>query len=224
MAACCGLCSATKGCAAWVISTGQGPTNRDNQVPSCWCKKDTKPVTSNVARAHGVVATGFGPDQCVSKWGAAFLAGVLIGPIVYFGCGVLYGTRSGTRGRHALASHPHHGRWVQLRGMVSDGVAFSRDRLGMNGDSNSRQRPLLQPNNEDKGGSRGAKKSKKAQLNATKSSGSKGKSRDKDRKSTQHPAAPPRVIAMDVAHTALLTTPANSTAAGNGRRWVRVSN
>jgi hypothetical protein len=241
-AACCGLCSVTAGCRLWVISTGLGPVNADNQVPSCWCKTDTLPLNpGQPQRGHGMVAQGFGPSSCASRLGGIFSAVVLVGGALYVGGGVVYGARAQGRGgggggrRLMLSCHPHHGVWVQLAALVSDGIAFVRGRLlgGGGGGGGSRQRLLesggsARPSHGERGGKE--KKERKADKKED-----KNKSRRHRRSSSGSSSGPGKesmggragsaegLVAPVAAAPSSAPQQGINTPAGGGGRWVHVS-
>eukprot|EP01049_Picozoa_sp_SAG25_P006050 SAG25_NODE_436_length_8050_cov_15.278581_9_plen_193_part_00 len=75
------------------------------------------------------------------SYGGIVAALIIAAGAIYVGCGAVYGRRrrgSARRGgSHVLASHPHWHLWVELAGLVTDGVRFvsrqggrSTDRAG----------------------------------------------------------------------------------------------
>jgi|EP01044_Picomonas_judraskeda_P002116 hypothetical protein len=62
-------------------------------------------------------------------WTTSFVVAVLLLTLGYAGAGVALGRRQGKTGA-LMKSHPHFEKWVALQGLVGDGIAFSRSRLG----------------------------------------------------------------------------------------------
>ena len=62
-------------------------------------------------------------------WATSFVVSVLVLALGYVGAGVALGRRQGKTGA-LMKSHPHFDQWVGLHGLVGDGIAFSRSRLG----------------------------------------------------------------------------------------------
>ena len=65
----------------------------------------------------------------MARWGFTMLLLLGAGGVLYVGGGAAYAKK--VQGREvtpttALASHPHHGLWLSLGGLVADGVVFSR--------------------------------------------------------------------------------------------------
>lgn len=97
---------------------------------------------------------------------------LLLGGACYVGVGVLVGSRVG-RGS-GLRAHPHHGYWVQAKGLCEDGVALVR---GGGGRSPGRGRESLLPTSQ--------KKSKQGGSGSSKKNGGKHKKSGKGGKSSR---------------------------------------
>ena len=86
-----------------------------------------------------------------SAAGVVFLLLVVLGSALYVGGGVVIGSRAGDD--RSLKCHPHYRRWIALRGLVSDGVSFSKGRrrggggsggdIGAGGGGGAGKEPLL---------------------------------------------------------------------------------
>jgi hypothetical protein len=61
----------------------------------------------------------------VSNWGRGFLLFAALLGAAYVGGGVALGAKQGA-GQTGLKGHPHFRKWVELHGIVQDGVAFAR--------------------------------------------------------------------------------------------------
>ena len=55
---------------------------------------------------------------------------VLLLALGYAGAGIALGRRQGKKTGALMKSHPHFDQWVALYGLVGDGIAFSRSRVG----------------------------------------------------------------------------------------------
>jgi hypothetical protein len=129
-----GVCShLSEGCGSWngrypdSVQLGKAPLTRNIDWISC------KPGTEPGAPSSDMAAELF------------VLLLVLIGG-VYVGVGVGFGLRSGRpRGKSLLEAHPHHERWREVAGLVSDGLHFAqtRSRRGARVSAAARRQPLL---------------------------------------------------------------------------------
>jgi hypothetical protein len=63
--------------------------------------------------------------KCTASGGWSLVALILGCGGLYVGLGVLFGSRAGGK-RIALASHPHHRQWGELRALALDGLVFAR--------------------------------------------------------------------------------------------------
>ena len=122
-AACCALCAATPGCAGWVIPSGlPGVSLPADDKPFCWVKRDTSNIDHAPNRAHGKCVPSY---SCSAHWGLSFLVWAGLCCALYVGGGSVFGARASGRAPN-LRAHPHHTQWVDVAGLVSDGVAFAR--------------------------------------------------------------------------------------------------
>lgn len=96
----------------------------------------------------------------VAGWATSFVVAVLLSMLGYVGAGVALGRRQGKTGA-LMKSHPHFEKWIALQGLVGDGIAFSRSRLGGQHPrpGASVRQPLVAPGPQP-GESRGTKRSK----------------------------------------------------------------
>lgn len=124
-AACCALCAITTGCQQWVVNGGP-------DAAVCWLKSKAKAGTASTNRAFGTVAHSYITQGCRSEADEAaksFVWIVVLGFAAYLGGGVPLGMRSQKRGSGVtglLRVHPHWERFVELHGLVLDGVRFAR--------------------------------------------------------------------------------------------------
>jgi hypothetical protein len=80
------------------------------------------PATSNEQWLLSLEGSSF--QASPSNWGRSFLLFGAAAAMLYVGGGVAFGSRQG-RGS-ALRAHPHYGLWLELRSLVSDGVAHAK--------------------------------------------------------------------------------------------------
>jgi hypothetical protein len=177
--------------------------------------------------------------------GWAFIVAVTLGTAAYVGGGIAVGKRSaaaapspgGSLG--TLRLHPHFPRWLEIHGLVADGLIFARGNVDRVGER--RSKTLLQnarrcgkqdygavaasddghmQEHERKERTKNSKRKKDKPRPGSDEGSSRGNesrgrdSRQKNRKEEEAAPAP-------VASTPVL---ANGTAAGGGGRWIHVAN
>eukprot|EP01046_Picozoa_sp_COSAG06_P025192 COSAG06_NODE_2102_length_7592_cov_14.509676_8_plen_427_part_00 len=112
----------------------------------CTACSNGQPVANPVHQAR--YAGGGGGDyafHCVddslklycaspADWGMEFLLLAAVLGAAYVGGGIVLGSKQGAGGAGAKA-HPHYSRWVEVHGLVQDGVAFVRGGGGGSGSS-----------------------------------------------------------------------------------------
>ena len=172
-----------------------------------------------------------------ADWGMGFLLLAAALGAAYVGGGIVLGSKQGLGGAGAKA-HPHYSRWVEVHGLVQDGVAFVRGgerqrqqshqrRGGAAPAASSSQAPLLA--SSDNTGRRRSDKSSSKSKKASSRSSSRGSS-PKDGKGAKRAKAVTEGQALPEAAAATTPAPApsgagseNQTAAGDGGRWVHVN-
>lgn len=83
-------------------------------------------LLEQAAKKHGDGTGGFGEED--DAWGAPFLLAATLICVAYVGGGLGFAVRQ-QGAPLAVHSHPHYDRWSALRGLVADGITFSRKRL-----------------------------------------------------------------------------------------------
>ena len=135
---------------------------------------------------------------------------------LYFGAGGVYNSRTqGTTGVHAL---PHARYWVELLGLVSDGMAYARN--GGRRTTRSEYRPVerVRPK-PDRSRQRSSRKSK-----ANPSKDKPGATRSKERRSSkEHGVDQTAALAGDDA-SPVASVGTTGTASAGGGRWVHIPN
>ena len=154
-----------------------------------------------------------------SAWGVAFLTVVVGSAALYFGAGYVYNSRTGgAAGVHAL---PHARYWVELHGLVSDGVAYTRN--GGRRTTRSGYRPvervLRKPDRSTQKSSHKSEKSPSKEKSG--SARSKQKRSSKEHSVDQSTASV--VLAGDDAPSVASVGTVGTASAGGGR-WVHVPN
>jgi hypothetical protein len=154
-----------------------------------------------------------------NNWGATFLLLVAGLSCTYFGGGYVHNSRTrGATGMHAL---PHARHWVELHGLVSDGVAFAKhggrarpggyyrpvERVATSKPGREKETSRAGGGSPAKAGKASQKKEKKAKKSTAADSGSA--------------PTPPAAAAQPVT-SAPAPAPAVGTASGGGGRWVHV--
>ena len=157
----------------------------------------------------------------MSNWGWKFISWLGAGCIAYIGGGVVVGAK--TRGKPArLDAHPHHATWLDIYGMIQDGVRFARGSRGVVAveyESTTRQQgqrsdaAVLSPSPTK------VAKEKKAKGYKRKSS------REPDAAELGRPLVAKQVQpSSNAAHPQPQTAATQSVPAGGGGRWVHVPN
>ena len=156
--------------------------------------------------------------------GMPFVLVLVLAGGAYVGGGVALGRRAGGKAA-GLKAHPHWPRWVELGGLVSDGVAFSRAG-GKRGSRSSAAGYAPVPSAEAPRGSSG--KDKKKEKRTSSGSGG-GKEKEKEKKSSKQKrgssssqSAPAAPVDAPPAPATAAAAPASGTAAGGGGRWVHL--
>lgn len=153
-----------------------------------------------------------------NNWGATFLLLVAGLSCTYFGGGYVHNSRTrGATGMHAL---PHARHWVELHGLVSDGVAFAKhggrarpggyrpvERVATSKPGREKETSRAGGGSPAKAGKASQKKEKKAKKSTAADSGS---------------APTPAAAAAQPVTSAPAPAPAVGTASGGGGRWVHV--
>ena len=158
-----------------------------------------------------------------AAWGLSFLLALGIGGGAYAGGGVAFAQRvqgrrpAGPDLQAALATHPHCARWMMVKGLASDGLAFARGEGGRRGDpgggsGGGRQRGSSPERREERGKGKDRRREEKGK--DPKPRGSKVK---KSKRSQAEPLLEDEARAPEAAE-------AKSTASGAGGRWVHVPN
>lgn len=149
-------------------------------------------------------------------WAWAFVATVFLSLTAYVVGGAMLARKSGG-GREGLKGHPHFGRWMELAGLVSDGVAFARTQGRDKGQSHRGKSAAFTSNGI--GNSGGQSKKQKKEKKETKETKEK---KGKQESSLKEPLSS-RVAADGLPRVAAAASPAPSpatgTAAGDGGRW-----
>ena len=175
--------------------------------------------------------------SCGLQWGAQLLLALALGGAAYVGGGVFgpfaRGSREGLGGKELLTVHPHYLRWVELGGLVQDGITYAKARRS--------GRPMpprsrAEPRDEGRGGRGGSSKRSKGRKGSDEGGergergGSDAEGQREDRGSKKEKKAKRRgkeaeLAAPLVAAAAPAPAPAaGGTAAGDGGRWVHVPN
>lgn len=162
-----------------------------------------------------------------SAWGMTFLLWFAIATSAYAAGGAAFGSKLRAGGEYGsrrrlgpLSPHPHAAVWLEIAGLVSDGLAFARGG-GKNTDSRAydrKQRQLL-----GGGGNDGAKKARQDQHHKGANAGKKGThSLKKDRKKQgRNSTGKERVSAVAILDDASVhATP--TAAPAKGGSWVHV--
>lgn len=113
----------------------KGPSHQPKAPPG------TAPRVACTPSPAGCAAAGWGGDVVVS---------LLLGVGLYVGVGVGLGSRRRGQQGLGLASHPHHRAWLEVRGLVSDGVRLAGARMtgqrlqpARSGGAGGLERPLV---------------------------------------------------------------------------------
>ncbi len=152
-------------------------------------------------------------------WAWVFVAVLLLSLAAYAGGGVMLARRSGGGRGQGLKVHPHYGRWVELAGLVSDGVAFARGQSSGNRQGHGGKSAAFTGGSGDGKGARQAKKQKKQKKESKEKQGKEG--------SLKEPLSPlpsgqsgSSGAAVRAAVPSAAAPPATTaTAAGDGGRW-----
>ena len=96
----------------------------------CFLKKP--PLPPETPHSAPSITCGSVKHQNTLMLGWVFISLLLVIGGGYVVGGVVLSSRAGT-GKLVLQSHPHYGTWVQLRGLVEDGIAYTRTRGGGGG-------------------------------------------------------------------------------------------
>ena len=148
--------------------------------------------------------------ECGGGWGTAVLVLLLGGGGMYVGGGVAIGRKAGrvgTPGGSALSAHPHWQQWIELSGLVKDGIKFSQGgggpggRVHMRVDAEGGRQSGRQsgreegsPKGRSSASSEKAGKGKKEKAKKAKNEKSGGKSELKEPLSPAEPPAPPAAV------------------------------
>ena len=221
-AACCALCAATTGCVGWVIPSGMaGVSLPADDKPFCWVKHDFSNVDHAPNRAHGKFVPSY---SCSAHWGLSFLVWTGMCSALYVGGGSVFGARALGRAPD-LRAHPHHALWVDVAGLVSDGVAFARAaahgrparETGRKQAVGGSYRPVPDHSRDD--GAGGGRKQREAEKSKSKHGHKKGSRKEPSVKSdaTSTASGSPSVVDSEAAQSAVRAVA--GTAAGDGGRW-----
>jgi hypothetical protein len=145
------------------------------------------------------------PCSLPTSWGTVFVVLFSLGAALYIGGGVAHGVKN-TGQPLGPRAHPHFEMVGELRGLVEDGVSFTRAR--MNGDKGAPSKGLLGPDTEQK-------KEKKE----TKEKKTQKKEKEKERADEEPRAATASGGGSATAPASAPDTPATGTPAGGGGRW-----
>ena len=102
------------------MNTAGPPANPKGEAKAC-----NNPCAGDPAEmcgGHFMASVVEVPQADLAAW--LFIALALLGGAVYVGGGVISGGRRG--GGRGLRAHAHYSRWVEVGGLVMDGVAFAR--------------------------------------------------------------------------------------------------
>ena len=171
------------------------------------------------------------PLPCAADWGRDFLLFALLSAGLYVSGGVTLAVRR-SGADVAVRSHPHHGQWREVAGLVSDGVAFTRagGRRGQEqrprGGRAKGAAPLLETTRATSSSGRKAKKSpsrrdKESSQSTKETKVQKGAAKQERREVELPPPAVPAPV--DCVGGGAGEGPSTS-AAGGGGRWVHVTN
>lgn len=148
----------------------------------CFLKKPPLPA----AKPHPApsITCGSVKHQNTLMLGWVFISLLLVIGGAYVGGGVALASRAGT-GKLTVQIHPHYGTWVQLRGLVEDGIAYTRTRRGGGGRSAGAEASLLRAGGSvappaDRGSSSGKAKGGSSKERV------KGKSKSKSSSRPEH--------------------------------------
>jgi hypothetical protein len=174
---CCIECNLTPDCEFYQVSTeASGST-------VCWLKSSKGPITGEKDTVSASLAPVFksDPGYChayPTTFGGRFLSFMGVCALAYLIGGALYGQRiqrlqQGSVPR-LLEAHPHAHRWVELKGLVQDGMAFARG----GGRHGGQRAPadLEQPMGDGGGGAHGRAGTASARSKASSSSSGKHRS------------------------------------------------
>ena len=186
------------------------PTDKDCSNP---CKGDAT-LKCGGHFAISLVATAE-PDT----WAWAFVATVFLSLTAYVVGGAMLARRSGGGGGAGLKGHPHFGRWMELAGLVSDGVAFARSHGRVKGQSHRGKSAAFTGSigSGDSGGQ--PKKQKKEKKEAKEKKGKPDSSLKEPLSSRVRADGSPGVAAAASPSPSPATATATATAAGDGGRW-----
>jgi hypothetical protein len=216
--ACCQLCAdyhtkfGPEDCEYAVFQTAAAPTK------NCFLK--AAPASPLVGGPGNLGMALLPPD---SAWGSSFLLLLVLGGTAYVGGGVLLGRR--VSGKYTgLAAHPHFQRWMELKGLVTDGGRLLQGKQGwrprskdaVTGYDRIPEQPGMPPRAEDtkvvkKGAAKGKREKGKEKENL-------GKEKEKGKGSTVEARGKPDSAAVAVVDRAGPKT----TPSGGGGKWVHV--
>jgi hypothetical protein len=201
---------------------------KDNEIwaRNCWCGTSTVSWMPGPASQDGVDSA-----YCVeyhSAWGWMFLGVTIPGVALYVGIGVFLQSRA-QGGRPRLGLHPHYSRWVEIRGLVLDGIKFSQQRMRGGGRATPAQTTTVTLLDERHDHASDAGSVRSGGSRSSKSSKSSGQSRKKKAAKSKAASAHPgngsavRPVSHEAAAAATAAAPtALGSAAGGGGRWVHV--
>ncbi len=166
--------------------------------------------------------------SCGLQWGAQLLLALALGGAAYVGGGVFgpfaRGSREGPGVKGMLTVHPHYLRWVELGGLVQDGITYAK--AGRSGRAMP-PRSRAEPRDEGRGRRGGSSKRSKGRKDSGEGGGSDGEGQRESRGSKKEKKAKRRGKEAELA-APLVASPApaaaGGTAAGDGGRWVHVPN
>lgn len=219
-AACCALCTTTKGCVGWVIPSGVDAGTSQDAKPFCWLKHSVTPVDKAPNRAHGKCVSTY---SCSANWGFSFLVWFAMCSAVYVGAGSVIGARTSGRAP-SLRVHPHHSQWIDAAGLFSDGVAFARaaaqgrtTRATAGGGPYSAVRAH---SHDDSGSSQSRQSTHKSKDKRSQNKKDRKEKSSKSGAPSRAPGSPSADISDAAKSVQQAATPAvTATAAGGGGRW-----
>lgn len=176
--------------------------------------------------------------EVVCSWGSPFLLLFVFGTVAYVAIGIAYATKTAGK-RLALQSHPHFGAWLEIHGLVMDGIQFSqaryhgtpiKPRTARRGEygavvEETRAGGKTKREKHSSDGSNKHEKHKKTRGkkdNRELAAQGPGHSNRSDQDAGSSSSSAVAMASLSVSAPAATSAGAAGTAAGDGGRWVRV--
>ena len=197
---------------------------KDNVVwaKKCWCGTGTLSWMAGPADQAGVDSAYCAEYH--SAWGWVFLGVTIPGAALYVGIGVFQQSRD-QGGRPRLGLHPHYSRWVEIQGLVLDGIKYSQQRMRGGSRVTPARATKVRLLDERHYHAPDAGSVRSDGSRSSKSSKSSGQSRTKNSAKSKAPSGHGNGSAALASHeapasAAAATATALGSAAGGGGRWV----